>query len=175
MLNNKILLCLSCLSIAIFTSACEIRETTSTQRQYKIARDECREISQLQLSPTIRQQGGANQKKELLIEFQKCMERTGWSVTAPKRDSEKEKEKGNEAGAGAFGQAPVPVQVQPLQAPPPSTAPNPEARRAAECAYARQAINHSSNARAIATGCDIECANQKRLAPDALAPAACAP
>ena len=93
------------------------------------------------------------------------MGKQGWAVTSP----DKKKSGGGDVDISAV---PPKVQVAPLTAPP---AMDYRVKRAAECAYARQAEFNSSNARAIARACDMECNSQRKLAPDAPIPAACAP
>lgn len=135
-------------------------ETTSTQGDYVDARDLCRGASELQIAG-----GGGTavdretRQTELLTAFSDCMDKRGWSVSSP--------------GSKPAPSAPIEsIGVAPLQSPIMSESPN--IKRAQECRYARQAINHSSNARAVAKACELECRNQKRLAPDMPEPAACA-
>ena len=107
-------------------------------------------------------------KKSLLREFSYCMKKKGWSVTAPGDGSNA---KAPPVDGSPDGEVTVltAAPVSPVQQATPSV----NTKRAAECAYARHAASHSSNARALAKACDLECKNQKRLAPDMPTPAAC--
>lgn len=98
----------------------------------------------------------------LVAEFKDCMKKVGWSVTGP--DKEKLQQDTAAAPAELMRAAPLPPPVD-----------TERVRRAAECAYARQAADHSSNARALAEACELECRSMRKMQPDAPLPAACAP
>lgn len=159
-------------------TGCGIYEFNDTQRQYVTARDSCRELAELRATtdmgrafPTAGERQTRNIKKELLEVFADCMKRQGWSVSGPTD------------GGGGGGEPPIDISV----APPRQAAYIPpevineqlvierERKRAAECAYARQAADNSSRARAIAKACEIECKNRLEAAPDGPRPGACAP
>jgi hypothetical protein len=139
-------------------------ETTSTQRSYSSARDACQEMATLkvgQFSPA-NGRDAKDHQTALVAEFKECMKKSGWAVTGPDKDKKEEP---------VLSAVPAPVMVKPL-APPVD---NLRIKRAAECAYARQAADNSSNARAIAKACELECRSKRKLSPDAPMPAACAP
>lgn len=146
--------------------ACQ--ETTITQREYADHRDQCRLMAEqrmggARLDPNANNSGDA--RKALLIAFKDCMQSRGWAVTGPEKGDGKQQNDTPPLAAA--------VAVAPLT-PPPNAPQNIEARRAEECRYARANIHHSSNARALARACDLECKNKQRLAPDMPTPGACA-
>lgn len=150
------------ISLAFLCSSCT--ETTSTQRDYVGAKEECQELASLKI-----QQLGSisamdkDYQTALVAEFKDCMSKSGWSVTGPDKNKSKQDT--------TVTAAPVPVGVAPL-APPQDEQ---RLKRAAECAYARQAADNSSNARALARACELECKNMRSMQPEAPLPAACAP
>lgn len=140
-------------------------ETTSTQRDYAEARDTCRLMAEQRVGSAQNVAAPSeNYKKSLLLAFKDCMSSQGWSVTGPEHGGGSPT---SDAGVG------IPPVIAATVAP---IGPSPQEmyeKRQKECAYARQAMHHSSNARALARACDIECENKKQLAPDMPKPAAC--
>lgn len=158
-------------SMILVSLLCACFEPTSTQRQYADFRDQCREYAELKTSSgLIQSRSGEEQKKNLLLSFRDCMQRNGWSVTAPNQEGQTART--DAVDGSPEGEVTVMTTAAPIQPVQGSRQEN-FTRRAAECAYARQAKEHSSNARAIAKACDIECENTRKLAPDMPTPAAC--
>lgn len=140
-------------------------ETTSTQRGYVEQKVHCQELATLKMGQIMPLEATEekDQQTALVAEFKDCMGKNGWAVTGPDKNKLKE-----EAAASAV---PAQVAVAPL-APPVDTL---RIKRAAECAYARQAAENSSNARVIAEACEMECRHMRTMSPDAPMPAACPP
>lgn len=141
-------------------------DQTTLQAGYVEARDECREVAELKAGM---QPGSSSndttdkaQKTKLVSLFSECMTAKGWSVPNPAEDKKKDT-----AAAPPPKVLPLPLE---LPAPAPQQARN---KRAAECAFARQAAESSVVAAKRAEACDIECRDLKRIAPEAPRPGAC--
>jgi hypothetical protein len=133
-----------------FLSACV--ETTTTQRGYADARDDCRAYSEARISlPSEKEK---DEKSRLLSLFAECMNKKGWAVGAP-GDKPKE-EKPKTAAAPVIVEKPsvISYYVPPM---PMAQSANFGMDRAASCAYARHAKQHSALAKEVAQDCDREC------------------
>src|SRR5690606_33747812 len=86
-------------------------ETTSTQRNYTTARDECREVAEVKTEAEAQHLAPNSQdfKKELLINFSDCMGSRGWAVTGP--------DKNKRDDLLDIATVPAPVAVAPLAPP----------------------------------------------------------
>lgn len=157
-------------------------DQTSTQADYVEQRDKCREYAQLKIDMAMRENGGFDdraRKSNLVSLFSQCMGNNGWIVPDGKGDA------GKKLDAAAQQPAPPPNTITSqaaTAAPPPAAvaaANKNEERanmmRASECAFARQAASVSSNARARAQACDIQCEHALRSSPGAPRPASCPP
>jgi hypothetical protein len=151
-------------------------DSTHLQRQYADHRDECRQLAELKLNTMPTPGSDAFDpspedraaKSRLVGMFSECMNTKAWAVPGPaKDDGKKDKEKEAAlAASAAAGRLEIP-------APAPAAVQDAERRRAADCAFARQSADASIIAKKRAEACEIECAQQRRLAPEAPKPAAC--
>lgn len=133
-------------------SACV--ETSSTQRGYVEARDDCRSYSEARLSlPS----ADKDDKTRLLSLFAECMNKRGWAVGAP-GDKPKEERAPQQAAAPVIVEKPSVISYYVPPMPMAQTA-NFGENRAAACAYARHAKRHSALAKELAQDCDNECRN----------------
>lgn len=144
-------------------------DQTSIQHRYTDARDECRELAELRTGMASNANVSKDAKTQLVAQFSDCMGSKGWGVPGPGDD----KDKKNATAGTVIPAAPVEaIAVSPI-APPPQRVQEATDTRAAECAFARQAADSSVIARKRAQACDAECAEMRRIAPEAPTPAAC--
>lgn len=150
-------------------------DTTYLQRQYVDNRDECRQLAELKLNtmPPPGSDGTApvpndkTAKTRLVAMFSECMNSKAWAVPSPASAEDKKKDAAplaTAAGAPPKQEVPSPAAARTVDA---------ARQRTADCAFARQAADSSIVAKKRAEACDLECAQQRRLAPDMPKAAAC--
>lgn len=138
--------------LALLCTACS--ETSSTQRDYASARDDCREYSEARAS--LPSTEAKDQKTKLLALFADCMNKRGWSVSAPGTDKVAAAEKPKTEKPVIQKPGVISYYVPPM---PMAQGANYGTDRASACAYARHAKGHSALAREVARDCDNECRN----------------
>lgn len=147
-------------------------DQTRIQGSYTGSRDKCREVAEMKASMqgiTPNAQASKSQKTRLVDMFSNCMNNQGWAVPGPADEEEESTSPAQPVVAPRITAAPA----MPMTLPPPPNAAEVSRKRAAECAFARQAANSSIIARKRAEACDIECAQAWRAKPDAAPSPAC--
>ncbi len=156
----------------LFTSAFQVpcfafcTDQTNIQENYVKSRDECREFAELKAdiyNDPASPEAAKQRKTRLVGLFSDCMGAKGWTVPGPTADpKDKDAKPGDKAAPDAAAVAAAATAKRDLQ-------------RSAECAYARQAENNTATAASQAKGCDEECTQRLRMAPEAPLPASCPP
>lgn len=163
------LLLTACSGSALCVAFCT--DQTSTQQSYVQARDECRKLAELKvgLSPDSGETDAnldRNAKNKLVGLFSDCMGPKGWAVPGPPEEKKSAATPlTTPSPAAASGTAPAMLPAR-------TRSPN-YSKRAAECAFARQAADSSVVSRKRAEACEIECREARKAAPEAPKPAAC--
>lgn len=161
-------------------------DQTSIQEDYVEKRDRCRELAELKADMASQAAPGDDKtrKTRLVSLFSECMHGNGWAVPNPADTAAKTAQTSPPPAAAQQPRADVFPSPMPLYTPagpgsePGDAAKAPDQRyatRAAECAFARQGRYRSRVAASRAEACDLECAQQRRMAPDTPTPAACPP
>lgn len=148
-------------------------DLTSVQQDYNAMRDKCRKYAQIKVESDI---STGPSEERLIGAFSECMGKNGWDVPSGLEGAAAKPVA--MPGFPPVGTAPVaPQEAAPQQqtAPAQTTPVNttPQIQRTSECAFARHSASVSSNARARAKACDVECAQRLKLDPDGPRPAAC--
>ena len=161
-------------------------DETDVQNDYIEQRDKCRDYAQLKVDTGLH--GGVegedkSRKAQLISLFSECMGKNGWTVPSGKDEGPTGASAAPVSPTTPMGQATattaaaaVTAQAIPTQSPAEAAAEQKAfLKRAGECAFARQAASASANAAARAKGCDEECSQRLRAAPESPRPAACPP
>lgn len=134
-------------------------EQTKLQNDYVSARDGCREYASLTVdtnTESLPTADGGERNKKLLEYFADCMNEKGWTVPGGKNPDEK---------PPLPAPAPMPPIVTQSEADAIAVKRKAPAilSRSVECSYARHAALYTSESKALAQACDLECTQGRKL------------